>query len=237
VFGGSRWQRLIGPMMAIAALVAMLLSQRRAGLIAVMIAVAIFTISLIRINRRAFFMIAIPAALVAVVYFPLFWNNTGTLGQVARAVRSLSSPDPRDAASNLWRDLEAINVRATIQSDPLMGIGFGKRFLQVVAVPDISEFEFWDYEAHHNILWVWMKTGAIGFISFFTLILGGVARAIWLARRVPHAEGKTLALVSMSAIVMSAVFCYVDLGLSGVRVPLLLGISMGTLGVIDRIRA
>ncbi len=236
VFGGARWQRLLGPFMALLGLFVMLVSERRAGLIALMIAIVVFLFGLITINRKAFLLIALPTTLVAAVYLPLFWTDTGTLGQAARSVRSISSPDPRDAASNVWRDLEAYNVQATIASDPLLGIGFGRPFLQVVTVPDISGFEFWDYEAHHNILWVWMKTGAVGFIIFFVLLLGGIARSIWLAKRLAQPELKTFAMVAMTGIVMTAVFCYVDLGLTGTRLPMLLGVALGTVGVLERIR-
>lgn len=237
VFGsGPRWRRFIGPFAAFAAMAIMLLSQRRAGLIAVGIAFVVFTLSLVTINRKAFLLIALPALLAGGVYFPVFWNNTGTLGQAARAVRSISSPDPRDAASNAWRDLEAINVRATIAADPLLGIGFGRPFLQIVTVPDISGFEFWNYESHHDILWVWMKTGALGFIAFFILAAMGIARSIWLAKTLRDPEFRTFAMLAMGAIVMSLVFCYVDLGLTMTRIPLLLGVSLGAVGVLDRIR-
>jgi hypothetical protein len=236
VFGGPRWQRILGPALGLVATFAMLISERRAGLIAVGIAFVIYTMALFKINRKAFMLIAVPGLLVSAVYLPLFWNDTGTLGQGARAVRSLSSPDPRDAASNLWRDMEAINVRATIASDPLIGIGFGRPFLQIVAVPDISFFEFWNYEAHHNILWVWMKMGAFGFTIFFVLLLAAIARAIWLARTLAHPELKIFAMLTMGTIVMTAVYCYVDLGLTYQRLPSLLGVCLGTLGVLDRIR-
>ena len=99
---------------------------------------------------------------------------------------------------------EAINVRATIQSDPLVGVGFGRPFLQVVTVPSIAFFEFWNYESHHNILWVWMKTGAIGFICFFLIITKGIARSVVIMKKVKDPELRSLAVVAMSAIIMSA---------------------------------
>jgi hypothetical protein len=236
VFGAPRWQRVVTPVLALVAVLAMLASERRAGLIAVVIAFAVFLLALININRKAFLLIAVPTVLIGAVYLPLFWNNPGTLGQLARAVRSLSSSaDTRDAASNAWRDLEALNVRATIASDPVLGIGFGQPFLQIVTVPDISFFEFWNYESHHNILWVWMKTGALGFTSFFVVMLGCIARSIWLAKSLHERELKTFALVAMSALVMTAVYCYVDLGLTNERITLLLGFSLGTVGVLDRL--
>jgi hypothetical protein len=236
VFGGPRWQRLIGPFSAILMAFAMLLSERRAGLIAITIALGVFTLTLLTSNRKAFFLIAVPAVLFGAVYLPLFWNSPSTLGQGARAIRSITSPDPRDANSNAWRDMEAVNVRATIQSDPWLGIGFGRPFLQVVTVPDISGFEFWNYEAHHDILWVWMKTGAFGFIAFFVLVLGGIARSVWLAKTLTHPDSRAMAIVVLSATVMSLVYCYVDLGLVVSRIPLILGVLLGTVSVLDRIR-
>jgi hypothetical protein len=213
-------------------------SERRAGLIAFMIAFGLFTLVLIRINRKAFLLIAIPAVVAAAVYLPLNWNNPGTLGQPARAVRSITGgADARDAASNMWRDLEAFNVRMTVLSDPLTGVGFGRPFLQIVTVPDISAaFEFWNFEAHHNILWVWLKTGAVGFTAFFVLVVGAIARSVWMARTLQDRDLRTFSLVAMSGVVMAVVFCYVDLGLANDRITMLLGISLGVLGVLDRIR-
>jgi hypothetical protein len=236
IFGGPRWQRIIGPLLVLATGFAMLLSERRAGYVAVILAFVALAIALFVVKRRAFWMFALPVLVAGAVYMPLFWNNTGTLGQPARAIRSISDPDVRDASSNAWRDLEAINVRATIASDPLFGIGFGRPFLQVVEVPNISFFEFWNYESHHDILWVWMKTGALGFVAFFMLMLNGLSRSVWIAKTFSDPEFRIFGILSMSAIIMAFVFCYVDLGLTSSRIPIMLGILLGTVAVLHRIR-
>ena len=152
-------------------------------------------------------------------------------------MRSISSPDPRDAASNAWRDLEAINVRATIASDPSSGIGFGRPFLQVVKVPDISFFVFWNYESHHTTLWVWMKTGAIGFILFFTLMFGR-HRTLDLDGQNPHVS-RVPDLWHRRGRRHRHVACLLlrGPGTDGRPCPLLLGIVLGTVGVIRRIEA
>ncbi|MDQ6671988.1 MAG: O-antigen ligase family protein [Chloroflexota bacterium] len=234
-FGAPRWQRLLGPLMLAITGFTMLLSERRSGYIAVMVAFVAFSLILFFRKRRAFCLISLPILLATAIYLPVFWNNTGTAGQPARAVRSLSQPDPRDAASNVWRDLEAINVRATIASDPLLGIGFGRPFLQVVAVPDISNFVFWNYEAHHDVLWLWMKTGGIGFILFFILMGRGLARSVALTRELDDPQAKVFATLAVCAIIMSLTFCYVDLGLTSSRVPILLGTMLGSVSVLGRL--
>ena len=234
-FGAPRWQRLLGPVAAGITVFTMLSSERRAGEIALMVAFAAFALVLLAAKRKAFCLIALPAVIGMAIYLPVFWNDTGTLGQAARAVRSISDPDPRDAASNLARDLEAINVRATIAAEPLLGIGFGLPFLQVVAIPDISGFPFWNYEAHHDVLWVWMKVGAIGFILFFVVMCRGLARSAFLTRELRDPDARVMAVLAMSGVVLSLVFCYVDLGLTGARVPVILGTTLGAMSVLTRI--
>src|SRR5205823_12198073 len=140
-------------------------------------------------------------------------NNTSMVGQPARAIRSLYEPDPRDAASNLYRDLEKIDVRATIHSDPIFGVGFGRPFLFVAPLPDISWWPFWHYEPHHNIMWVWLKVGTLGFIIFWVLMGAAVARAGYLVRKVNATEARIWALFALTAVMTTLVFSYVDLGL------------------------
>ena len=234
-FGGPKWQLILGPFALAIAGYTMLASERRAGYIAVIVAFLAFALVTFFVRRKAFYLIAVPILIGTAIYMPLFWNNTSMLGQPARAVRSLRDPDPRDASSNLARELELINVQATIQSNPLLGVGFGRPFLQVVAIPDISFFPFWNYEAHHDILWVWMKVGAVGFVLFFTVMCRGVARAAALTRKLREPDARVFAMLAMCAILMSLVFCYVDLGLTGPRVPVVLGVMLGGLGVLERI--
>jgi hypothetical protein len=173
--------------------------------------------------------------LAGAVYLPIFWNASGMLAQPARAIRSISDPDPRDAASNLSRDLEKVNIRATLRAYPLTGVGFGQPFLQVVAIPDISFFPFWNFEPHHNLFWIWFKTGLLGYVMFWMLIGTSLMRAAHLAKTLPDADLKVAALLVISGIVATLTFCYVDLGLTMGRVTILLGTLFGLVAVLDQI--
>lgn len=235
VFGAPRWQQLLGYLVAPMCTFTLLASQRRAGYVAVIVAFLLIGCILLFTRRKAFFLIFVPMILVGSVYLPVFWNNTSLLGQPARAIRSLSQPDERDAASNLYRDLEKIDVQAGIASNPVLGVGFGQPFPFVVQLPDLSWWAFWHYEPHHNILWVWLKTGAIGFTLFFVLMGSGIAHAAHLVAVLRHQELRGFALIVLAAIVMTLVFSYVDLGLVSGRVTICLGTLLGCLGVLDRI--
>ena len=235
VFGAPRWQRLLGLGLLPIALFTLFASQRRAGIMGLLISFLALAMVMAITRRKAFFLLIVPLLFSLAVYLPLFWNNTGTIGQPARAVRSLVSPDPRDASSNEYRDLEAINVRATIDSSPLMGVGFGREFQFVVPLPDLSFWQFWHYEPHHNILWVWLKTGAIGFIAFWSLMGGAIARGAYLAAKLRDPNARVFALLTVACVVMTLVFCYVDLGLTSGRVTVFLGTVLGVLSVLPLI--
>ncbi|MBI4493141.1 MAG: O-antigen ligase family protein [Chloroflexi bacterium] len=236
VFGAPRWQRLLGVLLGPVAAFTLLATERRAGFIAVGVAFVALSLVLLVAHRKAFLLIALPLLVGGAIYVPVFWNAPGLLGQPARAVRSLSQPDPRDAASNLYRDLEKIDVRTTIQADPLLGVGFGRPFLFVVPLPDLSWWPFWRYEPHHNVLWIWLKTGAIGFVCFWLLMGSAIARSAHLAKTLRAPEGRVFALLTLGGLIATLIFSYVDLGLTSGRVTVFLGTTMGTLSVLDQVR-
>jgi hypothetical protein len=233
-FGASKLERWLGPAALTVCAYTLLASERRAGFIALGFAFLAFALILLRCHRRAFVMIAMPTIVAAGIYLPVFWSASGMIGQPARAVRSLISPDPRDAASNLYRDLEKVNVRATLKANPLLGVGFGKEFYFVVQVADLSWWPFWHFEPHHNVLWVWLKTGAHGFIVFLVLMGATVARATSLAVRSRAPECRVFAVMTLAGVVATLVFSYVDLGLVVGRVTIWLGIAMGVLAVLHK---
>jgi hypothetical protein len=236
VFGAPRWQRLLGPPLALVTGYALLVSERRAGMISVIVAFLVLSFVLLVVSRKGFFLVCAPLLVCGAVYIPLFWNASGPLAQPARAIRSINDPDPRDAQSNMSRVLELINIRATIASDPFTGVGFGRPYLLVVPIPDISFYQLWQYETHHNILWIWLKTGMGGFVVFWCLLGSGLARAASYVRRMHEPELRMFALLAVVGIVSSIVYCYVDLGFGGSRVPIFLGILLGGVSVLDQLQ-
>jgi hypothetical protein len=235
VVGGPRWMRIVSVLVAPVAVFTLLATQRRAGSIALAIAFVLIALPWLVRHRKAVLLILLPGLLASAIYLPIFWNNAGFLGQPARAVRSLTEPDARDASSNDYRDQEAINVRETIRSDPLLGVGFGREFLFVVPLADLSWWPFWKYQPHHNVLWVWLKVGAPGFTVFCILMFGSLALASSRALTLKDPTLITFAYVGMASVVTSLVFCYVDLGLTNGRVTAFLGVVLGVLSVLRRI--
>jgi hypothetical protein len=236
VFGAPRWQRIFGVIFLPLSLYAMMATERRAGQIGLIMSIVAVFLVLLFAHRKAFYSIAVPSLIIAAIYLPIFWNASGILAQPARAIRSVSNPDPRDESSNISREMEKVNVIATVRAFPLMGVGFGQPFLQVIAIPDISFFPLWNYEPHHNLFWVWFKSGALGFIALWTLFGGTAALSARFARTLGPPELKVFAIFALAGIVSALTFSYVDLGLTSGRVGVLLGVLIGTVSVLDNVR-
>jgi hypothetical protein len=236
VFGGPRLLRLFGVMALPILFFTLLSAERRAGFIALVVAFTALALVLLFGHRKAFVLVVIPLTVIAVVYVALFWSDTTLLGQPARAIRSLLEPDPRDASSNFYRFLETFNVRTNILTQPWTGVGFGREFTFFTPLPDLSWWPFWHYEAHNQILWVWLKTGALGFVSFLFLMGSALARGARLTTRLADAPLRSLTAFALATVVIALVFSYVDLGLVSARIMLLVGVALGIIGAIDSLQ-
>jgi len=215
-----------------------LATQRRAAFLSLAIALVLIALALYRENRRAFWFIVPPLAVVGLLYIAAFWNSAGTLGLPARAVKSVLVQDTsnEEYLSNIYRIIENINTEFTIHHAPLTGVGFGKRFFIIASLPDISFFDWWEYITHNSILWIWMKAGLGGFLSMIFLvglsIVVGV-RALW---RMPGGDLSAIALTASLYLVMHFLYAYADMSWDNQSMAYV-GAMMGLLNGLERIVA
>jgi hypothetical protein len=200
--------------LAIPAVPAYFYSQRRAAFIALLIGFAVFAIVLRARNRKAFRWFVPIGVLVVGAYTAAFWGSTADVGFGAQAIKSVIAPDQisaEDQNSNLYRIIENYDIWFTIRAEPVTGIGFGHPFYRPVALPDISFFPFFEYIPHNSMLWIWMKTGFLGFVSLLFLLACSIRTGVSSLDRVRDSEHAVLALVGLLYVVMYAVFAYVDI--------------------------
>jgi O-antigen ligase len=193
---------------------AFLLSQRRAAMIALVIGFVALVIVLFYRRRRAFWFVTPTALVLGVGYVLATWNAEGALGLPAQAVKSVFFTDAqsgKDASSDLYRDLEAINLWVTIRSAPETGIGFGHKFIKAVSMPDISGFEFWEYIPHNSVLWIWVQIGFLGFVAMLFMFARGVQRGSRSVIVVRDDEQAAVVLTGLAFVIMFLVFAYVDI--------------------------
>lgn len=191
-YGGTRAQRRYMWLLLPLCSFCLLIMKRRAAFPVLAIGLVVLVIFLLRLRPRIFWRVVPPIAVVTAAYLAIFWNNSGTLGQPARAISSQFNPDPRDFASNLYRMIEKADILANIQQAPITGLGFGQQFAMVYPLPNLSFWPFWHYTTHNAILWVWMKGGVIGFLAFFWLL----GCAAFYGARVVETQREEWALVA-----------------------------------------
>jgi hypothetical protein len=230
-------KRLILPFLTPFILYSFLANHRRAGFLTLGLGIAIILAMLYRENRKLFFTLAPTGTIVFLAYLAAFWNNTGSLGIIARAVRSVvGQPTARDAASNVYRDIENLNTIFNIRNYPLLGIGFGNKFHVVAPLPDISFFALWEYITHNSVMWIWMQAGVGAFFAMLlltgmTMIVGG--RAVW---NMPYGPLRGVALTATIYVLMHFIYAYADMSWEVISLTFV-GTMMGLINSLEAIAA
>lgn len=186
-------------------------------------------------RRRVLAGIAVAGVLASAVYLPLYWNRGGVLAGPAAAVRSQFAPSQRDYTSDLYRVQENANLAFNIKLSPLIGVGYGIPIdYALPMIADLTRTDaFLAYIPHNDVLYVWMRLGAVGALVFWTF--AGMA-CITACRVLRTADAR---LAMYSAFALCAVVAYLilgglDLGFFWFRVALTLGVILGTLEVAAR---
>ena len=230
-------RRQLWPLLVLSPVVglALMVNHRRAGDLAATVALAVLVILAIRfrsvVSRERLVLLSFVAVLASTVFILIFWNHTyGTIGELVRPYRSFIEPDPRDASSNLYRIAEDANILVTFRSSPLVGIGFGLPMRIVYPMADISKiYPLWNYIPHNTLLWIGMRMGVVGYITFFGLIGMGVLTA---TRQLAIRKDPFLCAVAAgatAAIAAELVQGYYDLQLDAFRNLIFLGVLLGVL--------
>ena len=238
LYRASRSKRLVLFAMMPTVLLTYAANQRRASYIGLTIALMLIFAVLFKLNRKAFFMITPPLAVLAVLYTIAFWNASGPIAQPARAIKSVIAPvkDGRDDRSNEYRVIENINTNYTIHRNPLTGVGFGQKFLIIAPLPDISFFIWWEYIIHNSIMWIWEQTGAGGYFAMTFMIGSAIfagVRALW---RMPGGDLSAIVLTVTLYLVIHFIYAYVDMSWD-TQSMMYIGMSIGIINCIERVVA
>jgi O-antigen ligase len=237
----SKSKRIQLGAIALTAIVGLALNanQRRAGVLALTLGIAVFVILAARFdaaNRRRLVTGAVILVIVLGGILIGFWDHqSGLLGEIVRPFHSLFAPDARDASSNLYRQAEDANLLLTFRSSPIVGIGFGRPMLYAFHMVDISGlYPLWNYIPHNTLLWIGMRMGIVGYVTFFGLLAMAVLQACRVARDTRDILLRGVAIFAVVAIAMELAVGYVDLQLDLYRNLIFLG---ALLGVIHRLPA
>jgi hypothetical protein len=164
-------------------------------------------------------------------YTAMFWDQSGPLAEPARVLREVVDPysiSERDRSSNVWRDIENLNIAFTVRQLPLTGVGLGQPYLFKRQPPQgPGTFVYWRLTTHNAVLWMWLKAGPFGAYAFWFLVGQVVMFGLQLYRRLDEPLLRAAAAFPVLVVVAQVVFSSFDLGLTYNRTMITLGVALG----------
>jgi len=217
-------------------LIALVANQRRADYIALVVGLAFSWVIIFRLKPRARKALVVVVLLVGVLgagYIFTFSHSNGLIAEPARAVMSIVNPstaDARDLNSNWYRGVENFDLEYTAKQNPLLGMGFGKPFLQPVLLPNLSSSDpIYLIVPHNNIFWILMRLGPLGYLAFWYLIEAAIVRGSLIARQLKDQYLQLVAIFIIGVTTMEIVVAFADYQLYFYRNVIYLGLLLGVL--------
>jgi hypothetical protein len=212
--GGTKALRWVLLLACVPVALAFLAAQRRSAMVGLIVALLLICMSAWWRARAKLFVLG-PLLFVGVaLYSAAFWNATSSAGFPAQAIKTVVEPKSvsrRDASSDVYRQIENFDLNFTIRDSPVFGIGFGQKFERPVPLADISFFEFYEYIPHNAMLWIWIKTGFLGFASMLGMMALSVAAGASAMTRERDRTELVMLLAGVCSVVMFCVFAFVDI--------------------------
>lgn len=213
-------------------LISLIANNRRADFVALLVGLVVVWVLVFTVRpeaRKMLMTVLLIVLLFGGAYVAAFYHGQGGFSEPARAVVSVFRPDPADAASNLYRDVENTDLLYTAKHNPL-GFGFGKPFLQPVPLPDISDTDpVYNLIPHNTIYWVLMRLGPIGYLALWNLFGTIIILGILYARRLKDKYLQLIAIYVVCMVIMEIIVAYADYQLSFYRNVIFVGILIGVL--------
>ena len=199
---------------AAAALVAGMVTNNR-RLVWVHLLVALVTTYLVTadspVKRKLKRAILIPSPLV-LVYLIAGWNSGG--GMLFKPVRMVRSVvDPQTDLSSLWREWENIDLIMTIRAHPVMGVGYGNGYEELIQLPAVS-YGLERYLPHNSILGLLCYCGYFGYAMLTMLWVAGMYFAMRAYRTSTDPLVKAAAISCLCGVLVYLMHCWGDLGLA-----------------------
>jgi hypothetical protein len=238
LFGGHANQRRTLLCLSLPLLLGIFVGNRRATYVSFVITIVALVVLLPRKQQRLLLTVLSAIIFFFGMYLGLFWNNLGRAGIVAQQVKSVIFEEPtmmsdRNYSSNVYREEEAYNLAYTIRESPVVGIGFGKVYEKPINL--YLRFGLSDYVAHNSILWLFMRTGAIGFFLFFLFVDAFVFLGASIFSRLSDPYLKAVCAMCVLAIINQIVVNYVEMQFIYYRNMAYLGFLMGLLPALEAI--
>ena len=211
-----------------------LANGRRAGIACLILAfpvVLMLCYALLQKRRKALGAFITVFTIAASIYMPIAWNGQGVWALPARAIRSHSSPDERDASSDSYRLAENQNLKLTRDMSPWIGYGYGRPYIEAYYMPGRMDV-FKLILPHNGILWMWMRLGHFGFIAFWFFVLSMLVYGAQSLKKVTDMRLVAMGILGLATLLMLLMYGEYDLNFANYRTMWITGTLLGIVGVI-----
>jgi hypothetical protein len=240
IYGKRGWLRRVATLILPFVIIADFGNNRRAAWVALpamLIAVAVIAYVRMPRRRKTIAWVVGVVLLISAAYVLVYHNSTSLEGEPAHAVWSQFQPDPRDANSNLYRQLENANLALDIKGSVFTGTGFGVPIAHPVPIFDASNIDpLINFIPHNTVLYVWLRLGTLGAIAFWCTVGAAIVAACRLARY-PGRDFGLFGTLATAAVIAWLVEGWLDQGITSFRIATLIGCLLGTVAAAHRIAA
>jgi hypothetical protein len=213
--------------------------QRRAAYGGFIVCFVVFILMLRPNERLRIARVLLPVLVIVVCYSAIFWNRPGRLGAPIQLIKSgIFESNEVEAGerydSNLYREFERYDLAATVKTSPVIGIGFGNKYLQPIPLINLG-IPLLSWIPHDEIFWLMVKMGGVGFFIFFFFIDALLLETARIGRMLSDPFLRSLTIMIAAAIVNQIIISYYDLQLTYYRDMVFLGTLCGLLPTINSI--
>lgn len=213
----------------IPAITTVLANGRRASIAALFVSLPLcmgMLGALIAERRKQMIKLASVIGFIAMFYLPVAWNGKGVWALPARAIRSQTSPDERDASSDYYRLAESQNLKYTRDQNPFLGYGYGREYITIFEQYGRTDV-FARILPHNGILWIWMRLGHVGFYCFWMFFASILVWGPQMLRKLKDPSLKILGIYGIGSFLMLVMYGKYDLSFANYRVMIIVGILLG----------
>lgn len=124
-----------------------------------------------------------------------------------------SALEQKDTSSDS-RDVENLNLIATLADHPILGSGFGHEYKEVLKVYEIAEFmPLYRYIPHNSVLWLWTVGGLVGFVALWSLAISAAYLAARAYRRALSVPAQVASLTAVGVVAVWIMANWGDIGI------------------------
>jgi hypothetical protein len=175
--------------------------------------------------KRAVTRALVLALPVAALYVGVGWNRGGRIFAPVQTLRGVT--DTSTDRSAFWREVENWNISMSLRERPILGLGLGGEYTEIMANDDVSvgfkEYREWP---HNTVLGQLLLMGLFGFTAVWLLPSLTMFLAVRSHRMAATAEQRVAATACMATVIACQVLAWGDTGAHFPQYKIMMGLAV-----------